>query len=160
MTRPMASDERHWAITVHDWGTLYAIGTEAHAEEWRRHKARWERAVARKRVVDPSESATWRRLDALLGYAGAPKWWNCRTHGRAQEHTAWGCPECVDELRAENAALRERIAKLESELAALLAARDERVAAADALEDANVPQAERHEESRLTLRAIGKTDES
>lgn len=33
-----------------------------------------------------------------------PKWWNCDTHG-GQQH-AWGCPECVRELRTQNAALR------------------------------------------------------
>jgi hypothetical protein len=30
----------------------------------------------------------------------APAWWYCATHGPAQPN-AWGCPECVREMRAE-----------------------------------------------------------
>src|SRR5690606_15856456 len=29
-----------------------------------------------------------------------PKWWTCQTHGDAQPN-AWGCPECVREMRAD-----------------------------------------------------------
>ena len=29
-----------------------------------------------------------------------PKWWTCPTHGDAKA-TAWGCPECVREMRDE-----------------------------------------------------------
>jgi hypothetical protein len=39
----------------------------------------------------------------------------CQTHPDVNYKTAWGCPECVRELRAENANLRdalERIVKL------------------------------------------------
>ena len=32
-------------------------------------------------------------------------WWDCATHGRAQAN-AWGCPECVREMRGEIAQLR------------------------------------------------------
>jgi len=30
----------------------------------------------------------------------APRWWRCDTHGPAHP-TAWGCPECVREMREE-----------------------------------------------------------
>ena len=33
-----------------------------------------------------------------------PRWWHCDTHG-AGTHTAWGCPECVREMRGEIARL-------------------------------------------------------
>lgn len=35
-----------------------------------------------------------------------PKWWTCDTHGAPPRHNAWGCPECVREMRQELAALR------------------------------------------------------
>ena len=39
----------------------------------------------------------------------APSWWKCETHGPAKAG-AWGCPECVREMRAEIAELeQERI---------------------------------------------------
>ncbi len=47
--------KKHWVIEVPAWGTLYAIGTEAQAEEWRRHKANWEHSVARKREATKEE---------------------------------------------------------------------------------------------------------
>ena len=28
-----------------------------------------------------------------------PRWWHCDTHGDAMPTNAWGCPECVVELR-------------------------------------------------------------
>lgn len=34
----------------------------------------------------------------------APRWWKCDTHGAARAG-AWGCPECVRELRAEKGVL-------------------------------------------------------
>ncbi len=37
--------------------------------------------------------------------APAPLWHSCPTHGIPPEN-AWGCPECVRELREENANLR------------------------------------------------------
>jgi hypothetical protein len=45
----------HWVITVNGWGTRYAIGTEQQAEEWRAHKANWERGVAIKRLASEKE---------------------------------------------------------------------------------------------------------
>ena len=36
--------------------------------------------------------------------AKPPKWWTCKTHGDARSN-AWGCPECVRELRGEKAVL-------------------------------------------------------
>ena len=38
-----------------------------------------------------------------------PRWWHCDTHGPGN-HTAWGCPECVREMRAENRLLRRMLA--------------------------------------------------
>lgn len=40
-----------------------------------------------------------------------PRWWHCDTHGPGN-HTAWGCPECVRELRVEIKALRHALARL------------------------------------------------
>lgn len=62
----MPTANKYWKITVHDWGTLYAIGTEAQAEEWRKHKARWEQAVAKKEEVDATVSDEWEKLSDLL----------------------------------------------------------------------------------------------
>jgi len=45
----------HWIIEVPAWGTLYAIGTEQEAEEWRAHKANWEHSIARKRIASEEE---------------------------------------------------------------------------------------------------------
>ena len=37
-----------------------------------------------------------------------PRWWDCDTHGPGN-HTSWGCPECVREMRGEITRLvRER----------------------------------------------------
>ena len=45
-----------WAITVGaGYGTFFFRGTETEAEEMRRHKARWEQAIARKRLATPEE---------------------------------------------------------------------------------------------------------
>ena len=38
-----------WIISVHGYGEFNFFGTEHEAEDMRRHKANWERAVARKR---------------------------------------------------------------------------------------------------------------
>lgn len=34
-----------------------------------------------------------------------PRWWTCDTHGAPPRPNAWGCPECVSEMRQELAAL-------------------------------------------------------
>jgi hypothetical protein len=31
--------------------------------------------------------------------APVPRWWHCDKHGDAMPRNAWGCPECVRELR-------------------------------------------------------------
>ena len=35
--------------------------------------------------------------ESTLGQA--PRWWRCDKHGDAMPRNAWGCPECVVELR-------------------------------------------------------------
>lgn len=47
----------HWVINVSNWGTLYAFGTEKEAEEWRKHKARYEGSPATKRLATPEEAS-------------------------------------------------------------------------------------------------------
>lgn len=37
-----------------------------------------------------------------------PKWFHCDTHGQGNLN-AWGCPECVRELRNENERLRDAV---------------------------------------------------
>lgn len=41
-----------------------------------------------------------------------PSWWNCATHGRGNAN-AWGCPECVRDLRDENTRLHRAMQWLE-----------------------------------------------
>jgi hypothetical protein len=70
MTSPkVLPGEKHWRIHVVCWGTLFAVGTEAQAEEWRQHKAGWEGCVARKRLATPEEirAEKFARLAELLG---------------------------------------------------------------------------------------------
>ena len=43
----------------------------------------------------------------LLGRV--PRWWRCDTHGEALPHNAWGCPECVREMRGKIARLLARL---------------------------------------------------
>jgi hypothetical protein len=54
-----------WKISVASWGELLCFGTEAEAEEWRKHKARWEQCVARKERIEFLEGAEC--LRCLLG---------------------------------------------------------------------------------------------
>jgi hypothetical protein len=44
--------------------------------------------------------------------AALPNWWTCKTHGEAMPHNAWGCPECVREMRAELTALKAQLVPL------------------------------------------------
>ena len=49
--------------------------------------------------------------------AEAPRWWHCDTHGPGTR-SAWGCPECVREMRGEIERLRgalDRIARWHGE---------------------------------------------
>ena len=62
------------------------------------------------------------RLSEGLG----PRWWDCATHGRAQAN-AWGCPECVRDLRTERDGLLQMLRdkmdenlRLRDEIASLL----------------------------------------
>jgi hypothetical protein len=49
---PTCGGNGAWEITVGGgYGTFVFYGTEAEAEEMRRHKANWEHAVARKKAV-------------------------------------------------------------------------------------------------------------
>lgn len=59
---------KYWVIECPAWGTLYATGTEAQAEEWRIHKANWEGSIARKRQATQQEIAgrKYRDLTGLL----------------------------------------------------------------------------------------------
>jgi len=54
---PMSGNRTFWTIDVHTWGKLFCFGTEAEAEKWRVHKARWEASVARKSPSGPGEGA-------------------------------------------------------------------------------------------------------
>lgn len=47
-----------WVIDVNNYGAFLFEGTGAEAEERRVAKARWEGAVARKRIATPEEVAT------------------------------------------------------------------------------------------------------
>ena len=49
--------------------------------------------------------------------ADAPRWWHCDTHGPGNA-SAWGCPECVRDMRGEIARMRaalERVARWHGE---------------------------------------------
>lgn len=61
---------KHWKIEVVSWGVLWAFGTEEQAEAWRRHKARWEGCIARKKQVTPADlpdGEKWTRLSEVIG---------------------------------------------------------------------------------------------
>jgi len=49
-----------WMISVAGYGEFLFHGTEKEAEEARRHKARWEGAVARKRLATKEEAKAGR----------------------------------------------------------------------------------------------------
>lgn len=61
--------ETIWHIDVASWGSILFEGTEEEAEEWRRHKARWEQSVARKRLATEDEIRNAKKIvkaDAVL----------------------------------------------------------------------------------------------
>ena len=62
------SDQKHWRIHISEWGTLWGIGTEQEAEEWRRHKCRWEHSIGNKRLATEEEikSEKFESLRSLL----------------------------------------------------------------------------------------------
>lgn len=51
-----------WTISLTDYGAFLFVGTERAAEEMRRHKARWEGEVARKRRSTLAEMAAQRPI--------------------------------------------------------------------------------------------------
>ena len=50
------------------------------------------------------------KSNAVLG--PTPRWWHCDTHGPGN-HRAWGCPECVREMRGEISRMRAALEKIE-----------------------------------------------
>ena len=70
---------------------------EKRVKEWREN---WDLELAHSQHAE----ARVKELESEKSY------WNCPTHGKSQN--AWGCPECVRELRE----LRERGKELESDL--------------------------------------------
>jgi hypothetical protein len=48
-------------------------------------------------------------LGSTAGLGSVPRWWTCKTHGDALPHDAWGCPECVRELRRQVRQADERV---------------------------------------------------
>ena len=69
MISKQATEKKYWEIEVVCWGTLYAIGTEEQAEEWRKHKANWEQCIARKKEIqktDLPKNEKWAKLTKLL----------------------------------------------------------------------------------------------
>jgi len=59
----------HWRINISEWGILWGLGTEKQAEEWRRHKCRWEGCIGQKRPAteDEIENNKFESLSKLLG---------------------------------------------------------------------------------------------
>lgn len=55
--RRAAPPEETWTISLPDYGAFLFTGTEKEAEAMRRHKARWEGEVARKRRATLAEMA-------------------------------------------------------------------------------------------------------
>ena len=53
--------------------------------------------------------------DQPLGLGPTPRWWHCDTHGPGNR-TAWGCPECVREMRASLGRARGLLVELDSVL--------------------------------------------
>lgn len=58
-------------------------------------------------ALDPAVSSNARAL-IDRGRKIVPSWWKCSVHGPGKRE-AWGCPDCVWELKRENARLREAL---------------------------------------------------
>lgn len=54
-------------------------------------------------------------LGCSEGFGPTPRWWHCDTHGPGNR-TAWGCPECVREMRASLGRARGLLVELDSVL--------------------------------------------
>ncbi len=54
-------------------------------------------------------------LGCSEGFGTTPRWWHCDTHGPGNR-TAWGCPECVREMRASLGRARGLLVELDSVL--------------------------------------------
>lgn len=69
-------------------------------------------------LATEAQQQAWARLmDALEQGAGpAPRWWHCDTHG-AGKLNAWGCPDCVAELRRWRSTHAPRLDALQGLLA-------------------------------------------
>jgi hypothetical protein len=52
-----------------------------------------------------------REVGSNAGLGPVPRWWTCATHGDAMPANAWGCPECVREMRVEIGQLRHALAQ-------------------------------------------------
>jgi hypothetical protein len=68
--------------------------------------------------MDKTSPAVGAPLEHRLG--PAPRWWHCDTHGPGTR-SAWGCPECVREMRGDVARMRaalQRIARWHGEFPA------------------------------------------
>ncbi len=115
------------AIATPDPETLKRFA-EMVAEEVRASGPRlrpWRPAI-RRRYPSPCEGGVMgtttgkEAADAVAQFAQeiaegkhVPAWWHCPTHGPGTVN-AWGCPECVREMRAELAALRKRAEEAEA----------------------------------------------
>lgn len=53
-----SSVKETWVISVGGYGSFLFNGSEVEAEEFRKHKANWEKAAARKRLADRDEIHT------------------------------------------------------------------------------------------------------
>ena len=52
-------DKNYWLITINSWGTHLLYGTEEEAEDFRKHKCRWEQSIGIKRIANNEEILTY-----------------------------------------------------------------------------------------------------
>lgn len=63
--------------------------------------------------MEHNPPAVWGPVERMVRPgAEAPRWWHCDTHG-AGTLNAWGCPDCVAELRRWKSTHAPRLAALE-----------------------------------------------